>query len=147
MWELMLAAVCVFICLCVCVFMWVFFFLFLHSLECLGLRGDHHRCGAHPRQVSWVELCRAEFGATAGLRRFGDYMVVRRWYWREVFRLPAFFKGSHHGQSRPGPTGGAVVHHRLSGGGPGARTTGARGGERVWLHQFGFGSFRIFPKT
>lgn len=139
----MLAAVCVFICLCVCLGC----LLFLHSLECLGLGGDHHRRGAHPRQVPGAELCRAGFGATAGLRRFGDHMVVRWWYRREVFGLSAFFKGSHDRQSRPGPTGGAVVHHRLSGGGPGARTTRSGGGERVWLDQFGFGSLRIFPKT
>lgn len=137
MWDLMLAAVCVFICLCVYVCV-----IFLHSLECLGLGGDHHWCGTHPHQVPG-----AGFGATASLRRFGDHMVVWWWYRREVFGLPTFFKGSHDRQPRPGPTGDTAVHHRLRGGSPRARTARSGGGERVRLHQFGFGSLCIFPKT
>lgn len=134
---------------CVCIFICVYFGpqVFLNSLKRLGLGRNHHRCAAHPCQVPRVELCRAGLGTAARLREFRDHVVIRRWCRREIFRLSALLDGGHRGRPRPGHAGGAVVHHRLSGRGPRARTTGPGGGQRIGLYQLGLGSLSILPVT
>lgn len=125
----------------------------LHSLESLGLGWDHDRCGPHAGQVPRTQFRggaglrvggRGGGGGAAGLGGLGNSLIVGGWRLRKG-SLAVFLEGCHSrdaGSRAPGPH---VVDHGLGGGGSGARAAGARRGEGVGLHEFGFGSLSVLP--
>lgn len=93
----------------------------LHSLKGLGLGGNHEGWGCGPRHVP-----RVEFGSDRGLRGLrGHHCSVG---WRglgEAWRLSVFLESCYSRRAGAVTALGTVVHHRLSGGGSGARAAGA----------------------